>query len=503
MAAVGRFRGASMAEATNERTAKSEAEHDEDQDREVLVHSASVSTTRPLRPGTSELVRAPADLRCLVTAPETRRRPAPPAAPAGEAPAKAAAEADPAAADPQRRPARRGTPAAAAAPRPTPGRGHVHDVLVVGGGPSGLVVRLLAGRRRLGRGRGGEEGVPPGEDLRRRPDPPVGAPARRHGPRGRAGRRPPLRRPAGPRLRHAPSTCPGPSTRTSPATATSSPGTTSTAWSPSGRPRPGATVWQGTEAIEPDPRRRPAGRPAGRRAARPAPARWCKDKAHRRAPGEVRARYVVVADGANSRFGRALGHRAADRDLAHGHGPARLLHARPATTSPSSSRTSTSATATGNVVPGLRLDLPPGRRPGQRRRRPALDRPALEGRQHHRTLMDAFVDWRPGVVGALAPRRCLGPPTGGKLPMGLSVGPRVGATTLVVGDAGGRHQPVQRRGHRLRLRDRPAGRGLPRRGPVRRRARGLAATTRPASTPPTGSTTGWPGPSSGSSADPS
>ncbi len=54
------------------------------------------------------------------------------------------------------------------------------------------LVRLLAGRRRLGRRRGGEEGVPPGEDLRRRPDP-AGRPAvGRHGPRGGAGRLPPL-----------------------------------------------------------------------------------------------------------------------------------------------------------------------------------------------------------------------------------------------------------------------------------------------------------------------
>ena len=42
----------------------------------------------------------------------------------------------------------------------------------------GLGLRLLAGRRRLGRGRGREEALPPGEDLWRRPHAAVGAPAR-------------------------------------------------------------------------------------------------------------------------------------------------------------------------------------------------------------------------------------------------------------------------------------------------------------------------------------
>ncbi len=50
------------------------------------------------------------------------------------------------------------------------------------------------------------------------------------------------------------------------------------------------------------------------------------------------------------------------------------------------------------------------------------------------TLMDHFVAGAPGEW-ELAPETSLGPPTGGKLPMGLSVGPRIGPTTVVVGDA--------------------------------------------------------------------
>ena len=35
----------------------------------------------------------------------------------------------------------------------------------------------------------------------------------------------------------------------------------------------------------------------------------------------------------------------------------------------------------------------------------------------------------------LSEETCLGAPTGGRLPMGLSIGPRVGANTLTIGDA--------------------------------------------------------------------
>ncbi len=68
----------------------------------------------------------------------------------------------------------------------------------------GLGVRLLAGRRRLGRRGRREEALPTREDLRRRAHAAVGTPTRRHGTVGRPGRRTPLRRPAGVRLRDEP-----------------------------------------------------------------------------------------------------------------------------------------------------------------------------------------------------------------------------------------------------------------------------------------------------------
>ena len=67
-----------------------------------------------------------------------------------------------------------------------------------------ILVRLLAGRRRLGRGGGGEEALPPRQDVRRRPHPARRAPTGRHGPRGSPGRVAQVQRPAGLRLRAVP-----------------------------------------------------------------------------------------------------------------------------------------------------------------------------------------------------------------------------------------------------------------------------------------------------------
>ena len=88
------------------------------------------------------------------------------------------------------------------------------------------------------------------------------------------------------------------------------------------------------------------------------------------------------------------------------------------------------------------------------------------------TLMDHFVAWAP-TEWELSPATCLGPPTGGKLPMGLAVGPRVGRHHPGGGGRRRVDQPLQRRRDRLRLRDRPAGRRLAGRGAVRGRGGAL------------------------------
>jgi flavin-dependent dehydrogenase len=59
--------------------------------------------------------------------------------------------------------------------------------------------------------------------------------------------------------------------------------------------------------------------------------------------------------------------------------------------------------------------------------------------------MDAFVDFAPDSWG-LSPETCLGPPTGGKLPMCFSVGPRAGGNVLLAGDAAGSINPFNGEG---------------------------------------------------------
>ena len=60
-------------------------------------------------------------------------------------------------------------------------------------------------------------------------------------------------------------------------------------------------------------------------------------------------------------------------------------------------------------------------------------------------LMDAFIDFAPKYWGLSTDTLC-GPPTGGKLPMGLSVEPRIGPNVLAIGDAAGSINPFNGEG---------------------------------------------------------
>ena len=156
----------------------------------------------------------------------------------------------------------------------------------------------------------------------------------------------------------------------------------------------------------------------------------------------IRARYVVVADGANSRFGRALG-TARDRDQPMG------MALRGYYTSPGHDRTFIEShldirDGDGGVVPGYGWIFPLG----DGRVNVGVGLLSTDKRWkgvNTSTLMDHFVQYAPREW-ELSPATSLGPPTGGKLPMGLAVGPRVGATTLVVGDAGGSINPFNGEG---------------------------------------------------------
>ena len=201
----------------------------------------------------------------------------------------------------------------------------------------------------------------------------------------------------------------------------------------------GATVWQGTEAVEPllDAS---ATLPGG--AGLPAcVGAVVTEKATGRVR-EVRARYVVVADGANSRFGRALG---TARDRSQPMGMAlRGYYRSPGHDQPFIESHLDIRDGAGEVVPGYGWIFPLG----DGRVNVGVGLLSTDQRWkgvNTSTLMEHFVAWAPKEW-ELAPETALGPATGGKLPMGLAVGPRVGATTLVVGDAAGTINPFNGEG---------------------------------------------------------
>ena len=60
-------------------------------------------------------------------------------------------------------------------------------------------------------------------------------------------------------------------------------------------------------------------------------------------------------------------------------------------------------------------------------------------------MLEAFCRQAPASWG-IKPETCLGPATGGRLPMGFSVSPRSGPSHLVVGDASGSINPFNGEG---------------------------------------------------------
>ncbi len=191
----------------------------------------------------------------------------------------------------------------------------------------------------------------------------------------------------------------------------------------------GATVWQSAEAIEPVV---VGGLVRGAVVVR-------KDD---RATTEVRARYLVVADGANSRFGRSLG---TSRNRNYPLGMAiRGYYRSPRHDEPWIESWLDIRDKGGSVLPGYGWIFPVG--DGRVNVGVGLLSTFNQWKAVNTTqLMESFVEYAPSSWD-LRPETCCGPPTGGRLPMGLSVGPHAGPTYLIVGDAGGAINPFNGEG---------------------------------------------------------
>jgi geranylgeranyl reductase family protein len=157
---------------------------------------------------------------------------------------------------------------------------------------------------------------------------------------------------------------------------------------------------------------------------------------------EVRGRYVLVADGANSRFGRALG---TARARGHPLGMAiRGYYRSPGHEQPWIESHLDLRDRKGASLPGYGWIFPVG--DGTVNVGVGLLSTFRDWKSVNTShLMDAFVEmapahWDLGLHSAVCA------PTGGRLPMGNSVEPAAGPTWLVAGDAGGAINPFNGEG---------------------------------------------------------
>jgi geranylgeranyl reductase family protein len=157
---------------------------------------------------------------------------------------------------------------------------------------------------------------------------------------------------------------------------------------------------------------------------------------------DIRARYVVVADGANSRFGRALGtarRRSWPQGMAIRGYFASDMHADPWIESALDLRD-----RNGNSLPGYGWIFPVG--DGEINVGIGLLSTFRDFKSVNTThLMNEFAATAPEYWG-IGPDTATSVPTGGRLPMGGSIEPKVGPTWIIVGDAAGSINPFNGEG---------------------------------------------------------
>ena len=193
----------------------------------------------------------------------------------------------------------------------------------------------------------------------------------------------------------------------------------------------GAELWQGAEAVAPLFDRGLLG------------GATIKRKLHNRIDiVEVAARYVIVADGANSRFGRSLG---TSRDREYPQGMAiRGYFESPRHADPWIESALDVNDRNGNSLPGYGWIFPVG--DGTINVGIGLLSTFRDFKSVNTThLLREYAATAPAYW-EITPDKATCEPTGGRLPMGGSVGPKAGPTHLVVGDAAGTVNPFNGEG---------------------------------------------------------
>jgi geranylgeranyl reductase family protein len=157
---------------------------------------------------------------------------------------------------------------------------------------------------------------------------------------------------------------------------------------------------------------------------------------------EIHARYVVIADGANSRFGRALG---TNRNRGYPQGMAiRGYFSSPISDTPWIESALDIRDRNGNSLPGYGWIFPLG--DGEINVGIGLLSTFRDFKSVNTThILEEFVATAPEYWGISA-ATATSVPTGGRLPMGGSVEPKVGPTWIVVGDAAGSINPFNGEG---------------------------------------------------------
>jgi geranylgeranyl reductase family protein len=157
---------------------------------------------------------------------------------------------------------------------------------------------------------------------------------------------------------------------------------------------------------------------------------------------EIRGRYLVVGDGQNSRLGRELGttrNRSWPMGMALRGYYTSDRHDEPWIDSHLDIRD-----PNGDVVPGYGWIFPLG--DGRVNVGVGLLSTGGAWKGVNTTKLQEYFVAQTADAWGLNDKTCCGPPTGGRLPMGLALGPHVGANTLTIGDAAGTVNPFNGEG---------------------------------------------------------